>query len=244
MTWNGSGTFSRKTTSVSPATGNTTIDSADMNAYTADVTDGINATRAKNGENSPTANLPMGGYKHTGAADGVDDTDYVTMSQLNDFPNGTFSNNANGNPNISDTVLIVTAVMNIQTWESVGPTGSSADNIWTAMDSIPAGVSWIEIKLSYTDSATTTGDNIFGCKAYARETGGAQAVGEDNSIVNTRYNNPAASSSTEYIYYGLNLGIKIPVDSSIRFDIYWNVLTGDPDGEAAFQATLTGYGYN
>ena len=49
MAWNGSGTFSRISTSVSPAVTGTTIDSADMNTYTADVTSGINSALAKNG---------------------------------------------------------------------------------------------------------------------------------------------------------------------------------------------------
>jgi len=81
MAWNGSGTFSRITTSVSPAVGGTTIDVADQNSYTADTAAGINACVAKNGENTATGNMPMGGFKHTGVADGAALTDYASVGQ-------------------------------------------------------------------------------------------------------------------------------------------------------------------
>jgi len=84
MTWNGSGTYNRLTTTVSPATANTTIDVADQNNYTADVATGINACLAKNGENAATGNLPMGGYKHTNVADGTAASDSVSLGQVQD----------------------------------------------------------------------------------------------------------------------------------------------------------------
>jgi hypothetical protein len=84
MAWSGTGTFSRIVTTVSPATNGTTIDVADQNTYTADVTNGINACLAKNGENTPTSDLPMGGQKHTGVADGVAANDYAALGQLQD----------------------------------------------------------------------------------------------------------------------------------------------------------------
>ena len=84
MTWNGSGTYNRLTTTVSPATANTTIDVADQNNYTADVATGINACLAKNGENAATGNLPMGGYKHTNVADGTAASDSTSLGQVQD----------------------------------------------------------------------------------------------------------------------------------------------------------------
>jgi len=81
MTWNGSGTFSRITTTVSPAVANTTIDVAGQNTYTADVTAGINACLAKNGENAATADLPMGGYNHTNVDDGTETSHYSSVGQ-------------------------------------------------------------------------------------------------------------------------------------------------------------------
>jgi microcystin-dependent protein len=43
---------------------------------------GINACLNKAGQNSPTANLPMGGYKHTGCADATANDQYATYGQL------------------------------------------------------------------------------------------------------------------------------------------------------------------
>jgi hypothetical protein len=45
-------------------------------------TDGINQCINKTGQNTPTANLPMGGFKHTNCADGSASTDYATFGQV------------------------------------------------------------------------------------------------------------------------------------------------------------------
>jgi len=65
MAWNGSGTFNLNPT-YSPEVNGTTIDAVRYNGLLTDVAAGITACLAKNGENVPTANLPMGGFKLTG----------------------------------------------------------------------------------------------------------------------------------------------------------------------------------
>jgi len=65
MAWNGSGTFNLNPT-YSPEVNGTTIDAVRYNGLLTDVAAGITACLAKNGENVPTANLPMGGFKITG----------------------------------------------------------------------------------------------------------------------------------------------------------------------------------
>jgi hypothetical protein len=45
-------------------------------------TDGINQCINKTGQNAPTANLPMAGFKHTGCANGSADSDYSTVGQI------------------------------------------------------------------------------------------------------------------------------------------------------------------
>lgn len=82
MAWNGSGTFSRIVTTVSPAVSGTTIDVAEQNNYTADVTAGINACLAKNGENAATGDLDLGSNKITSMTDGTLATDAVNVQQL------------------------------------------------------------------------------------------------------------------------------------------------------------------
>lgn len=49
-----------------------------------DFTAGINNCIAKDGQNTPTANLPMGGYKHTGVANASSNDEYTTQGQLSD----------------------------------------------------------------------------------------------------------------------------------------------------------------
>lgn len=105
-------------------------------------------------------------------------------------------NNSNGNPNISDTIFNAVASVTEDTWESVGPTGSGASNIWTALDSAPANTSHIRVKILISG----------GVDVWGRKTGGVQAKGYDNML-----------------YSGLGMAeATIPVDSSLRFDIQWD----------------------
>jgi len=45
---------------------------------------GINACLTKDGTNTPTANLPMGTFRHTGVGDGQVRTDYASVGQVQD----------------------------------------------------------------------------------------------------------------------------------------------------------------
>jgi hypothetical protein len=67
MAWNGSGTYVLNPT-YSPEVNGTTIDAVRYNGLLTDVAAGITAALAKNGENVPTANIGMGGFKLTGLA--------------------------------------------------------------------------------------------------------------------------------------------------------------------------------
>ena len=80
MSWSGSGIYNLPG-AYSPETVDTVIDPARYNGLTTDLASGITACLAKNGENVPTANLPMGGFKHTGAADGAAAGQYLTYAQ-------------------------------------------------------------------------------------------------------------------------------------------------------------------
>ena len=59
-------------------------------------------------------------------------------------------------------------------WESVGPTGSGATNIWTALDSLPANTKWIEL-LIHTFAGDTSG-NVADMELFIRQTGTAAAA--------------------------------------------------------------------
>ncbi len=68
MSWNGSGTYTLPAL-YSPEVNGTVIDATRYNGLTSDVAAGINNCLAKDGQNVPTANLPMGGFKHTGLSE-------------------------------------------------------------------------------------------------------------------------------------------------------------------------------
>lgn len=60
----------------------TTIESAQVDANNSDIATAITASIAKDGQTVPTANLPMGGFKHTGVAVASSLTDYARADQV------------------------------------------------------------------------------------------------------------------------------------------------------------------
>lgn len=60
----------------------TTIESAKVNSNFSDISSSLTASLAKDGQTVPTANLPMGNFKHTGVADGSSRTDYASLGQV------------------------------------------------------------------------------------------------------------------------------------------------------------------
>jgi hypothetical protein len=65
-----------------PVVTSTTISSTVHNALIADLGNEITNSIPRDGTAPPTANLPMGNFKHTGCADGTVDTDSATYGQI------------------------------------------------------------------------------------------------------------------------------------------------------------------
>lgn len=82
MARNGSGTYSR--VAGTPYTYNTVIDQVVVNSEMDDIATALTNSLAKNGETTPTANLPMGTFKHTGVGEATARTDYARASQVQD----------------------------------------------------------------------------------------------------------------------------------------------------------------
>lgn len=91
MAWNGAGSFQRTNGSFSGAT----VWQDDQNAgydilaaredyHDQDIATGINNCLTKDGQNTPTANLPMNNFRHTGVSDGAARNQYATVAQLQD----------------------------------------------------------------------------------------------------------------------------------------------------------------
>ncbi len=70
MSFNGSGTFLINSTG-QPVVANTVISATVFNALTADLATGLTNCITKDGQSTPTANIPMGSNKITGLANGT-----------------------------------------------------------------------------------------------------------------------------------------------------------------------------
>lgn len=81
MPRNGSGTFTRPVADYVP---NTAISSTSVNTEMDGIATALTNSLAKNGETTPTANLPMGTYRHTGVGNASARTDYAAAGQVQD----------------------------------------------------------------------------------------------------------------------------------------------------------------
>lgn len=153
----------------------------------------------------------------------------VTSSYVN---TAVHVNNANGNSNVSDTVLIVSTQVTVDAWESVGPTATGADNAWTAMDGLPSGIDWIEAKIR---ASAAVGGTQVACLVYARDGQSSAGIGPENTVAEISYSDTVSNAKV----VTTTVHVKIPVDSSKHFDIHWA-----DSGSGTVTMYLTGYGYN
>ena len=81
--WNGSGGFNRVYSWVADKAAAIDITASRMDTDTDNITaNGFGNTLTRDGQGSATANLPMNGFRHTGAGYGVNPGDYATIDQL------------------------------------------------------------------------------------------------------------------------------------------------------------------
>lgn len=81
MSYNGSGTFNINTAGQPVVTG-TVITSTAFNLLTSDLATGLSTAITKDGQTTPTANIPMGTFKITGLGAGTAATDAAQYGQL------------------------------------------------------------------------------------------------------------------------------------------------------------------
>ena len=89
MTWDGSGNFIRTDGTRTGASvweqardANVLVNAPDADTHDEDVATGLENCITRNGENSPSANLPMNAKKHTGVADATANNEYAAYGQL------------------------------------------------------------------------------------------------------------------------------------------------------------------
>lgn len=105
MAWDGSGNVNRTngtnggtTTWQLDAAAGTEILASRHDVHDQDLADSIENCVARDGQNTPTANLPMGGYRHTNVGDASLRTHYAKVSQVQDAAY-TYAGTAGGTAN-------------------------------------------------------------------------------------------------------------------------------------------------
>lgn len=89
MAWNGAGTYTRNngtytgtTVWQQDASAGTKITASNHDTHDQDVATALNNCLCKDGQNTPTANLPMGSYKHTGVGNAAARDSYAAAGQV------------------------------------------------------------------------------------------------------------------------------------------------------------------
>lgn len=147
---------------------------------------------------------------------------------------GNFVDASNGSPRISDTAFSVAATLADDTWESIGPTGSGADNIWTALDDIPTDVDYIELDISIQAIRTSGVDALCTNILYARANGttpGNPAIADARAFGGTTVQGQAINHTAR----------KVQVAPGNLFDLKF---TNTDCTSYAISIYLIGYGYN
>lgn len=91
MPWNGSGQFNRTTGVFTGATvwddsrvAGRTVRTDDHDTHDEDIATGLENTVTRDGQNSPSENLPMATFRHTGVGNAAARTDYAAAGQIQD----------------------------------------------------------------------------------------------------------------------------------------------------------------
>lgn len=134
-----------------PVVSGATISSTTHNSTMTDIADALTASLAKDGQTVPTANLPMGGYRHTNVDDAGARTDYARADQVQD-----------------SALTYLTSVAGTNTITATAPLSLAAYTAGQRFTFIPAGTN---------TGATTLNVSSIGAKNIYRN-GAALAGGE------------------------------------------------------------------
>jgi hypothetical protein len=144
MSRNGSGTYSLPEAAF---VYNTVISETAVNSNFSDIATAITASIAKDGQTTPTANLPMGTYRHTGVGNASARTDYAAAGQVADGAL-TWCGTAGGSKNaltLTPTPAITAYAAGQRFWFKAGSTQSD--------DAVTIAVSGLTAKAGEIDDA-------------------------------------------------------------------------------------------
>ncbi|MEO5329968.1 MAG: hypothetical protein H7829_17190 [Magnetococcus sp. THC-1_WYH] len=125
MARDGNGTWNKPIADFVAAT---VISETDMNTLIDDVGSTLTASIAKDGQTTPTANLPMGGYAHTGVGAATVRTQYPTVAQLVDgLLTHVATDTGGANAHIISPTIAITSYVSGQRFSFI-PAGTNTTN--------------------------------------------------------------------------------------------------------------------
>ena len=158
MSYNGSGVFNINTSGQPVVTG-TVISSTAFNALTADLATGLTTALTKDGQTTPTANIPMGGYKITGIAAATTLGDALSYGRAATVSTLTNSALTSGRvPYASTAGLLVDSAS--LTYDGTTLTATTGANFATSSGSVGIGTTSPSTKLEVAGAAKLTGTNL------------------------------------------------------------------------------------
>ena len=135
MARNGSGTYNR--VAGTPYVFNTVADEVVVNSEFDDIATALTNSLAKNGETTPTANLPLGNFKLTSVGAGTDRTDAAQLAQVQNS-SGTLVGSIAGTNTITGTCTpVLTAYTSGQQFVFV-PAATSTGAVTINIDTLGA----------------------------------------------------------------------------------------------------------
>lgn len=181
------------------------------------------------------------------------DDGYIDLIKINpdnlivfgaDFAKPTFFvDNADGSPTIYSTNYNLHTYLTADQWESIGPTGSGADNIWVGLNGVPTddqdggvSVDWLEFRIKIIGVDCATPSTTCWVQVYARKNGGSAGTGDPTLIA---HGGDFADSSNKAYTRNINT-FKVPVDADGVFEMQY----GGTMSTITIELTLVGYGHN
>lgn len=192
-----------------------------------------------------TVGAPTGGSKGAGTinvASGIYDNN-VQLSPPTDVTNYTEAQNITIDDDVGYnlTAFDIDSSVTTATWESVGPTGStvtsgaSTHNIWTPLDDVPSGAKFVILSTRLVLSGATNASE-YNARIWIRVGGSStDPTGQGPHAESNFYNRSGSQESDTSV-----TNIYVPIDSSARFDVYWN--TSGTSATAGLSFYLVGWG--
>lgn len=207
MPFNGSGGFIPLAAPIFPAVPNTTIVSSYYNQNLTDLFGGFGNCVTRDGQSPATANLPMGGFKHTGAAVATGAGEYLTYGQGQ--PATTFADGTAALPGVAFTAESGMGMFRLSAGV-LGLSTAGAQRVWVNSTGVGIGIT-PSFKLDVRTSTGTIGyfrDTTLGYYSAFRTDTNGPILEFGNGITGFRI----ADGTTDRLWISTsgNVGIGIP----------------------------------